>query len=253
MKAILLIASLSSVLLRAQPVPSPAAPKFEVVSIRRHPAQSGPVQVGPTPDGYRSIGLPTFAIFQMAYALPSQSGLLRGNQIDGDPGWLSSELYDVVAKVDQADLSEWQKPQMRQTMLRAMLQAMLTERCHAAVHYGTKEAPVYELAISKDGPKFKQAENVDTADLRQKHPTGGMITGTGTMAVHGPETTVLRHLDGDFCEHDTIEPLGQTGRGQDGLDRELRPYAAIVGPAATTATASRGVATAGCVGPTTRR
>ena len=62
-------------------------PKFEVISIRRHTAESGPVQTGPTPDGFRSIGLPMFAIFQLAYALPNQRGLLRGDQIEGDPGW----------------------------------------------------------------------------------------------------------------------------------------------------------------------
>jgi len=164
-------------------------PKFEVISIRRHTAESGPVQTGPTPNGFRSIGLPMFAIFQLAYALPNQPGVLRGNQVVGDPGWLTSELYDVVAKVDQADLADWQKPAMRQTLLRAMLQAMLAERCKVVVHYGSKEAPVYDLVIAKGGPKFKRAETVDTTELRQKHPTGGMMRGTGTMAVDGPKTT----------------------------------------------------------------
>jgi uncharacterized protein (TIGR03435 family) len=102
---------------------------------------------------------------------------------------LTSELYDVVAKVDQADLADWQKPAMRQTLLRAMLQAMLAERCKVVVHYGSKEAPVYDLVIAKGGPKFKRAETVDTAELRQKHPTGGMMRGTGTMAVDGPKRT----------------------------------------------------------------
>ena len=74
MKAVLFSAAVSGVLLPAQPVSSPATPKFEVVSIRRHTAESGPVQAGPTLDGYRSIGLPRFAIFQSAYALPNQHG-----------------------------------------------------------------------------------------------------------------------------------------------------------------------------------
>lgn len=165
--------------------------KFEVISIRRHAADSGPVQTGPTPDGFRSIGLSMFAIFQWAYALPSQPGLLRGDLIEGDPGWLSGELYDVVAKVDHADLADWQKPAMRQTMLRAMLQDMLAERCKVAVHFGSKEASVYDLVIAKDGPKFKQAETVDTAELRRKHPEGGMMRGSGTMAVGGPNRTAF--------------------------------------------------------------
>ena len=162
-------------------------PKFEVISIRRHTAESEPVQTGPTPSGFRSIGLPMFGIFQSAYALPNQPGLLRGDQIEGDPGWLTGELYDVVAKVDQADLADWQKPAMRQTMLRAMLQAMLAERCKVVVHYGSKEVPVYDLVIAKGGPKFKQAETVDTAELRRKHPDGGMMRGSGTMAVQSPD------------------------------------------------------------------
>lgn len=168
---------------------SQAHPQFEVISIRRHTPGSGPVQAGPTPTEFRSIGLPLFAIFQQAYALPNQPGLLRGDQIEKDPDWLTGELYDVVAKVARADLADWQKPAMRQTMLRAMLQDMLAERCKAVVHRGSKEAPVYDLVPAKGGPKFKPAETVDTAELRQKHPTGGIMRGSGTMAVHGPDRT----------------------------------------------------------------
>jgi bla regulator protein BlaR1 len=164
-------------------------PAFEVISIKRHTEESGPVQLGPTPDGFRAIGVLMFGIFQWAYALPNQPGLLRGDQIEGDPGWLSGELYDVVAKVGQADLADWQKPAMRQTMLRAMLQDMLAERCKVVVHYGSKEAAVYDLAIAKGGPKFKQAETVDVAELRRKHPEGGIMRGSGTMAVQSPNTT----------------------------------------------------------------
>ena len=167
-------------------------PKFEVISIKRHTAESGQVQngpPGPTPDGFRSIGLPIVGIFQWAYALPNQPGLLRGDRIEGDPRWLGDELYDVVAKVGQADLADWQKPAMRQTMLREMLQAMLAERCKVVVHYGSKEVPVYDLVIAKGGPKFKQAETVDMAELRRKHPEGRVMMGSGTMAVQGPNGT----------------------------------------------------------------
>jgi uncharacterized protein (TIGR03435 family) len=164
-------------------------PRFEVISIRRHTAKSGPVQAGPTLDGFLSIGLPMFGIFQWAYALPNQPGLLRGDQIEGHPGWLTGELYDVVAKVDLADLAGWRKPAMRQTMLRAMLQDMLAERCRVVAHYGSKQAPVYDLVIAKGGPKFKQAETVDTAELRRKHPEGGMMRGSGTLAMQGQNRT----------------------------------------------------------------
>ena len=161
-------------------------PKFEVVSIKRHTKDGPPVQLGPTPDGFRSIGLPMLRHFSVGVCASEPARVARGDQIEGDPGWLSGELYDVVAKVDQADLADWQKPEMRQTMLRAMLQAMLAERCKVVVHYGSKEAPVYDLVIAKSGPKFKQAETVDTAELMRKHPEGGMMRGSGTMAVQSP-------------------------------------------------------------------
>ena len=158
-----------------------------MVSIRRHKAESGPVQTRPTPDGFRSIGLPVIGIFQFAYALPHQPGLLGGDQIVGFPGWLAGELYDVMAKVDEADLAAWQKPAVRQTMLRGMLQTVLAERCRAAVHYESKEAPVYDLVIAKGGPKFKEAETMDAAELRRKHPDGGLMRGTGTIVVQSSD------------------------------------------------------------------
>jgi bla regulator protein blaR1 len=167
-------------------------PKFEVISIKRHASEGGPVQngrPGPTPDGFRSIGLPMVGIFQWAYALPNQPGLLRGDRIEGDPRWLEDELYDVVAKVHQADLADWQKPAMRQSMLRKMLQAMLAERCKVVVHYGIKESSVYNLVVTKGGPKFKPAETVDMAELRRKHPQGRVMMGSGTMALPGPNGT----------------------------------------------------------------
>jgi uncharacterized protein (TIGR03435 family) len=195
-------------------------PAFEVISIRRRTAQGGPVQTGPTPDGFRSIGLPMFGMFQWAYALPNQSGLLRGDQILGAPGWLMDELYDVVAKVEQADLADWQKPEMRQTMLRARLQAMLAERCKVVVHYGSKDVPVYDLVIAKGGPKFKQAETVDTAKLRQKHPAGGMMMASGTMAVQGPNGTQFYAISmailantilSSVAERPVVDKTGLTG------------------------------------------
>jgi uncharacterized protein (TIGR03435 family) len=158
---------------------------FEVISIRRNTAASGPVQTGPTPDGFHSIGLPMFAIFQDAYAPSNESGVLRGDRIVGAPDWLKGERYDVVAKVDEADLADWQRPVLGQTMLRAMLQAMLAERCKVVVHHESKEVPVYDLVVAKGGPKFKQAETVDATELKLKHPGGGRVTGGG-MAVHGP-------------------------------------------------------------------
>jgi len=200
---------------------------FEVISIRRHTAASGPVQRPTmTPNGFYSIGLPMFAIFQTAYVPPNQSGLLGADLIAGAPGWLSDETYDVVAKVDEADLADWQKPEMKQTMLRAMLQAMLAQRLKVVVHHESKEVSVYNLVLAKGGPKFKQAETVDTAELEQKPGGGGMMIGTGVRAMPSASgIRLLRHLDGDPDADASTGHGGQASGGQDGPDRVLRPDA----------------------------
>ncbi len=162
-------------------VATPAAEHraFEVVSIRRHTDASGPVQrPGPTPNGFRSIGLPLFSIFQWAYPRPNETGLLRGDLIVGAPHWLLDETWDVIAKVAEADLAGWQKPGAQQTMLRAMLQTMLADRCKVVTHYESREAPVYDLVVAKGGPKFKQAESADS--------DGGGMLGTNVRAIPRP-------------------------------------------------------------------
>jgi uncharacterized protein (TIGR03435 family) len=172
----------------SQPINPKRPLAFEVISIRRSSAASGPVQIGQTPDGYHSIGLPMFAIFQDAYAPSNESGVLNGDRIAGAQDWLKDERYDVVARVDEADLADWQKPALRQTMLRAMLQEMLTERCKVVVHHESKEVPVYQLVVAKGGPKFKQGETGDAAELKLKHPGGGRMIGGG-VAVQSPNGT----------------------------------------------------------------
>src|ERR1700722_17468988 len=73
---------------------------FEVISIRRHTAASGPAQRPiTTPNEFRSIGLPMISIFQIAYVPPGQSGVLSGDLITGGPAWMREETYDIVAKV----------------------------------------------------------------------------------------------------------------------------------------------------------
>jgi len=165
---------------------------FEVISIRRHTASSGPVlRPTTTPNGFRSIGLNLFAIFQMAYVPPNQRGVLRGDLIAGAPDWMSEESYDIVAKVEDADLSDWQKPELTQAMLHAMLQAMLAERFKVVVHHESKEMPVYELVAAKGGPKFRPAETPNADEPGQ--PGRGM-TGTNVSVVPGPNGTQYRGI-----------------------------------------------------------
>ncbi|HEY4382100.1 MAG TPA: TIGR03435 family protein [Acidobacteriaceae bacterium] len=210
---------------------------FEVVSIRPYTAASGPVQFGQTPDGYHSIGLPLFAIFQDAYAPPAVTGVLRGDRIIGAPDWLMGEHYDIVAKVGEADLADWQKPELKQAMLRAMLRTMLADRCNVAVHHASKEVPVYDLVLAKGGPKFKAAEITDPVELKQKHPSGGRMIGGG-MAMETPNGTRFYGVSmmwlGDailtnMAGRPVVDKTGLTGRYDLELPRAAMPQRIAAG------------------------
>jgi uncharacterized protein (TIGR03435 family) len=62
------------------------------------------------------------------------------------PGWLDTERYDIVATVPEGTTKK-QFP--------FMLQNLLTDRFGIAVHRETRELPLYELSVAKNGPRLK--------------------------------------------------------------------------------------------------
>ena len=97
------------------------------------------------------------------------------DQIKGIPDWLMSERYDVDARIADEDRAQWQKPGSQKAMLRAMLQAMLAERCKLTVHREVKETGVSSLVVAKGGPKFK------VTDPTVEHPDGLKLPWGGTL------------------------------------------------------------------------
>ncbi len=86
------------------------------------------------------------------------------DQISG-PKWIDSEQYTIRANVP---------PGATKDDLAKMLQRMLEERFHLAVHHRKKEFPVYELAVAKDGPRLrKSAGDPGQAAAGAARPTHG--------------------------------------------------------------------------------
>jgi uncharacterized protein (TIGR03435 family) len=145
----------------------PAAPKkairFDVVSVRPSKTFGGH---GFTEDGFDS-DFYTSTYIGMAY------GLINGQKVLGLPGWCNTELYEVKAKVAEADIAEWQKP--GSTTPNDALRALLEDRFKLKAHFETRDAPAYALVVEKNGPKFKAATPGDT------YPNG-LHTGSGKIA-----------------------------------------------------------------------
>ncbi|HWG18490.1 MAG TPA: TIGR03435 family protein [Acidobacteriaceae bacterium] len=173
----------------ATPAPEKAW-KFEVVSIRRDTA-GGPQYIGrPTADGYQMKNLFLGYLIFMAYAPHTGAAAVYGtDQIVGMPAWLTGDddHYDVDAKISPEDMADWQNPVKQPAMLQPMLQAMLAERLKLVVHRSTKEAPVYLLAIGKNGLKFKRTNPDALHSDARTMPGGGYLSREeegGQMMVH---------------------------------------------------------------------
>jgi uncharacterized protein (TIGR03435 family) len=176
--------------------PSPAKPAFEVVSIK--PGSSGSfmdlIQSGRMhsriDDALLDLGSVSLsAVISYAYRLPA-------DRIAG-PGWLDDARFDILAKLP-AGASKGQAPEM--------LQAMLAERFHLAVHHDQKVMPVYELLVGKQPLKLKESANDDSEPI----PCNGSLR--AHLTCHKVSLEQLAGL---------LSPAGPSGATRGDIDRPV--------------------------------
>jgi bla regulator protein BlaR1 len=182
--------------------------KFAVVSIRKNNS-GGPQHGGAaTADGYQMKNLFLWYLIRMAY-VPQTSGaaFYFTDQLIGMPAWLTSDddRYDLDAKIDEADLADWQNPTKQPAMVRSMLQAMLEDRLKLVVHRGTREGPLDLLVVGKNGPKFKET------NPGELHPGTRPMPGGGTLSREQEDDQMTVHYFGISIAQLTAFVLG-TGR-----------------------------------------
>jgi uncharacterized protein (TIGR03435 family) len=169
--------------------------KFAVASVRRNITGTGscdPEHFFVTPNGFRMANCPLDVVLFFA-EVPSDGTTLgfstKGRTI-GAPAWMSSETYDIDARLEESDLPAWRAPATQKQMFHALLQALLAERCKLVVHREMREGPVYDLVIAKNGPKLQQASSTLSADIVAKHPDAGAVPGASGMFALGPDNSV---------------------------------------------------------------
>jgi len=72
-------------------------------------------------------------------------------QLSGGPGWLDSDRFSLEAKAEGADESH----------LREMLRTLLAKRFRLALRAETREMPVYDLVVGKNGTKLHEWKEGD--------------------------------------------------------------------------------------------
>ena len=135
--AILSLAAIITVSVYAQ---TPAArPQVEVAAIRRSAPGAGDLgNIHISPGRFETHNMTVRKLMYIAYKV-------KADRILGGPGWLSSDTYDINATAED----------MTGNNFPLMLQTLLEERFGLKLHPEIKEAPVYDLALAKDGPKIQ--------------------------------------------------------------------------------------------------
>lgn len=88
-------------------------------------------------------------------------GLLGAYSISGDPGWLSTEMYDIEAKTGDAR-AEAVGPEV----LRTLLQSMLAERFRFRAHFEPQPRMYFALVAAKPPRELKSSEGDGEAVVR---------------------------------------------------------------------------------------
>ena len=150
------------------------------------------------PDGYRAPSQQMIYTILMAYfpqGLPYWS-----HRVSGAPDWVRSDLYEIDAKVSDAELADWQKQGAtldKMPLFRQMLQTMLADRCHLVAHMvpGTPITGL-TLEVGKQAPRLAETKSGETLPTGRKLLDGGVVPFTKS----GEQATSLRFYNATMAD-----------------------------------------------------
>ena len=117
-------------------------PSFEVASIKTSPEVGTKISLARDPGGgVTATNVQLENLILLTYHV-------QRYQLKGGPGWIHTDRFDVIAKAPAGVPPD-------QTW--AMMETLLADRFHLAVHWDTVEMPVFLLTPAKAGLKIQPA------------------------------------------------------------------------------------------------
>lgn len=137
---------------------------------------------------------------------------VKGDAVAGGPGWVASDLFDIIAKVPEGT---------KMADANRMLQSLLADRFKLVVKQETHPVPRYVLTVGKGGSKLKPASGSGQGCQPVQQPGGGRGSDPGFMAniiVECHNLTAAEIADslhqmggGGYFDHDLIDDTKLTG------------------------------------------
>ncbi len=154
--------------------PAPAAPAaFEVSTVKLDKSGTG------NSDSDFDNGRFTATNIQLKNMMEYSAYGIPQPRILGGPKWLDSEHFDIEAKMESgaAERLAGLNRAQRRAETQAMFQQLLADRFKLAVHWETRELPVYALVAAKSGPMLHESTN--------KPGESGTSSGDGQLTAKG--------------------------------------------------------------------
>lgn len=152
------------------------------------------------------------------------------DNIAGGPGWLNSDVFDVIAKVPDGTT---------RATANLMLQSLLADRFKLVIRNETRPVPRYVLSVGKGGSKLKSASGSGNPGCQPKQQAGagGGRGGPGDPASQ-PNIQVacqnltaaqiaenLHQMAGGYFDHDVVDSTKLEGSWD--FDLEWTPRGAL--------------------------
>jgi uncharacterized protein (TIGR03435 family) len=183
----------------------PVQPTFDVISI--HPnkydrSNHSHIYYSLSDSHFRSINATVLQIIQWAYELPD-------SRILNSAPWTTSAKYDIEARSDATADAHFHSLPISEARREKgkMVQAMLVDRFHLSSHVESRELPVYDLVVAKNGPKFSPAQ--DAPKHVDDTSRGGRTTLTITSSTHASND--LAEMLYRYTGRVVIDKTGLTG------------------------------------------
>jgi uncharacterized protein (TIGR03435 family) len=152
-------------------------PTFEVASIKRNKSGSEGGGFNANAGFLRITNNPLRNVIRNAWQV-------QAFQIVGGPGWIDTERWDIVAKVDGNP-----GPQMM-----AMVQSLLADRFKLVAHKETREMPIYALVFARADRAFGPKLHASSTDCQKE--MSAAIARSGPPGPNSPLLCGIRSVGG---------------------------------------------------------
>jgi len=206
--ALLVIALLAVSAIAQQPAATtaqPALPVYDAVSIHPHNASDNRVDLSFHPDSFTAINITLKELLSYAYQI-------REDLISGLPAWADSAHFDISARVSDPDHSVLDK--LTRDQMKAVLRPVLSDRFQLQIHTEVRTLPVYDLVVTKDGPKLQKSppppDDPDHPTPPGKHRRTSWQFNNGEITVTSITMSDFAVTLADQLHHTVIDKTGLT-------------------------------------------